>query len=312
MVLYFIQGNREIATARVNESYTRLKSKGFIKEVGMIEYVTGNCLEGKKILSVRIEEKVNGKPLSLTNWRLAMEEVPYTADMKVCADGQGRYVALMLKKRLDNDNTIDDDSIYRQVTVPTEMDVIEFIMLKNIGESWAYKDFKNTNISSGNSFLDRLDDMAKEYDLKNQIVYDFATLGTGNLTCALARKLYGKSKELNPNIKLNDESINRTVNLLNIIKDHPILAKDRISTRFSGGLKKFYKDNELTNPNDVYSVISAITSDVWKELFIAERGTSAEAEKYADGLTKLYERINLQATEPIQPVAPFRIEAAAV
>ena len=309
MELFLIKGNREIATARVNESYNRLKSKGFIKEVGMIEYVTGNCLEGKKILSVRIEEKVNGKPLSLTNWRLAMEEVPYTEGMKVCADGQGRYVALMLKKRLDNDNTIDDDSIYREVVVPTGMDIIEFIMLKNIGESWVYKDFKNTNISSGNSFLDKLDDMSKEYGLKNQIVYDFATLGTGDISCALARKLYGKAKELNPNIKLNDESIERTVALLEIIKIHPVLAKDRISTRFSKGLKKFYKDNEITNPNDVYSVIQAITSDVWKELFIPERGTSAEPIKYAEGLTKIYERINLQ--EPAT-VAPFRIEAAAV
>ena len=146
MTVYFLQGNRTISTTRVNESYNRLKSKGFIKEVGMIEYVTGNCLEGKKILSVRIEEKVNGKPLSLTNWRLAMEEVPYTEGMKVCADGQGRYIALMLMKMLDGDNTVDDEGIYKEVTVPTGMDVIEFILLKNSGKPWNIKDAFKYNI----------------------------------------------------------------------------------------------------------------------------------------------------------------------
>lgn len=153
-----------------------------------------------------------------------------------------------------------------------------------MAKPWAYDDFKNTEISSGNPFIDQLDNLANEYDLKNQIVYDIATLGTGNITCSLARKLYGKAKELNPKITLNQESIDRTVALLNIIKDHPVLAKDRISTRFSKGLKMFYKENEITNPNDVYSVIRAITNDVWKELFIAESGTSAEPKKYADGL----------------------------
>lgn len=222
MKLFFIEGNRKIETTRVNESYNRLKSTGFIKEVGKIEYVTGNCLAGKKILSASIELKDNKKPISLTNWKLRMEEVPYEEGMKVCADGQGRYVALMFKQLLDGDNTINDENIYSEVTVPTGMNVISFIMLKNVGEPWAYDDFKNTEISSGNPFIDQLDNLANEYDLKNQIVYDIATLGTGNITCSLARKLYGKAKELNPKITLNQESIDRTVALLNIIKDHPV------------------------------------------------------------------------------------------
>jgi len=312
MVLYFIQGNREIATARVNESYTRLKSKGFIKEVGMIEYVTGNCLEGKKILSVRIEEKVNGKPLSLTNWRLAMEEVPYTADMKVCADGQGRYVALMLKKRLDNDNTIDDDSIYRQVTVPTEMDVIEFILLKNSGKPWNAKDAFNTAISSGNPYVDRLTAIAKESGLENQAIYNFGTLFTGDLSNKTVLCMMDKTKALPKSISLTSDNIDVATNIVGIIADHQMLTKNLVTYKFSKGLKQFCKDNEITKADDVFNVITAITKPLWDQHFTPERGTSAEAKKYAEGFLKIYELINEQATEPIQPVAPFRIEAAAV
>jgi len=299
MELYFIQGNREIATGRVNESYNRLKSKGFIKEVGMIEYVTGSCLEGKKILSARIEEKENGKPLSLTNCRLAMAEVPYTEGMKVCADGQGRYIALMLMKMIDGDNTIDDDSIYREVVVPTGMDVIEFILLKNSGKPWNIKDAFNTAISSGNPYVDRLTAISKEIGLDNQVIYDFGTLFTGNLTNKTVLCMMEKTKGLPKTINLSGSNTEVATIIVGIIADHQMLTKDLVTSRFSKGLKLFCKDNEITKADDVYNVITAITKPLWDQYFTPERGTSAEPKKYTDGFLKIYELINEQETTQV-------------
>ena len=81
---------------------------------------------------------------------------------------------------------------------------------------------------------------------------------------------------------------------------------------FYKGLKLFCKDNEITKANDVFKVITAITKPLWDQYFTPERGTSVEPIKYAEGFLKIYELISEQATEPIQPVAQFRIEAAAV
>lgn len=312
MELFLIEGNREIATARVNESYNRLKSKGFIKEVGMIEYVTGNCLEGKKILSAKIEMKENGKPKSLTNWRLATEEVPYTEGMKVCADGQGRYVALMLRQMLDGDNKVDDESIYREVVVPTGMDVIEFILLKNSGKPWNIKDAFNTAISSGNPYVDRLTAIAKESGLENQAIYNFGTLFTGDLSNKTVLCMMEKTKALPKTISLSDSNIEVATIIVDIIADHHMLTKNLVTSRFSKGLKLFCKDNEITKADDVFKVITAITKHLWDQHFTPEHGTSAEPKKYAEGFLKIYELINEQATEPIQSVVPFRIEAAAV
>lgn len=294
MVLYFLQGNRTIATTRVNESYNRLKSKGFIKEVGIIEYVTGSCLEGKRILSARIEKKDNSKPLSLNNWRLVMEDVPYTTGIKVCADGQGRYVALMLMKMIDDDNTIDDESIYKEVTVPIGMDVIEFILLKNSGKPWNTKDAFNTAISSGNSYVDRLTAIAKESGMENQVIYDFGTLFTGNLSNKTVLCMMERTKELPKTISLSDNNTEVATIIVSIITDHQMLTKDLITSRFSKGLKLFCKDNDITKPNDVYKTIGAITKPLWEQYFTTERGTSAEPKKYAEGFLKVYEHINLQ------------------
>ena len=305
MILYLFEKNRIIAIKRVNESYNRLKAKGFIKEVGMIEYVTGTCLEGKKILSARIVKKDNGKPLSLNNWKLVMEEVPYTPEIKVCVDGQGRYVALMLMKMIDSVNTIDDESIYKEVTVPEGMDVIEFVLSKNCGVPWNNGDVQNTNISSGNGFVDILDLLAKQYNINYQSVYDFATINTGNLTCNQVRKMKEGTGKLLANINLNDKSIEIVSTLLGIISEHSILTKDRISTRFSKGLKLFCKNNDITNYNDVYDVINAITKPLWEQYFTPECGTSAEAKMYAEGFLNVYERIKLQ--EPVQIMQPTTV-----
>jgi hypothetical protein len=302
MNLYFLEENRTISAGRVNESYNRLKAIGFIKEVGMIEYVKGNCLEGKKILSASIEKKNNEKPLSSKNWRLVMEEVPYTPDIKCCVDGQGRLIALMLMKMIDSDNTIDDENIYKEVTVPEGMDVIQYVLYKNTGVSWSNNDTQNTNISSGNAFIDTLDSLANGCNINYQSVYDFATMNTGNLKCCQVRKMKEKTIELPSNIKLNEESIEVTTILLDIINNHPILTKDRITTKFSSGLKLFFKNNDITNYNDVYDVINAITKPLWEEHFTPECGTSAEAKMYTDGFLKIYEHIKLQeSTQVLQP-----------
>lgn len=305
MYLYFLSENRTIGTKRVNESYARLKEFGFIKEIGMIEYVIGNCLEGKKILSARIVKKDDGKPLSLKNWKLVMEEVPYSSDKKVCVDGQGRYVASMLMKMIDDDTTIDEDSIYKEVTVPEGMDVIELILSKNCGTPWSYADVQNTSISSGNEIIDTLDLLAKQSNINYQSVYDFATINKGNLTCNQVKKMKEGTGKLPSNINLNDQSIEMASTLLGIISEHPILTKDRISTRFSKGLKLFCKNNDITNYNDVYDVINAITKPLWEQHFTPESGTSAEAKMYADGFLKIYESIKLQ--EPAQVLQPTTV-----
>lgn len=302
MILFFLEENRTISAGRVNESYNRLKSKGFIKEVGMIEYVAGSCLERKKILSAKIVKKDNGKPLSLNNWKLVTEEVPYAPDIKGCVDGQGRLMALMLMKMIDDDNTIDDESIYKEVTVPEGMDVTEFILSKNCGKPWDYADVQNTSISSGNKFVDILDSLAKGYNINYQSVYDFATINTGNLTCNQVRKMKEGTGQLLSNINLNEKSIEIVSTLLGIISEHPILTKDRISTRFSKGLKLFCKNNDITNYNDVYDVINAITKPLWEQHFTPECGTSAEAKMYTDGFLKIYEHIKLQeSSQVLQP-----------
>lgn len=299
MKLHLIKGNREVTTSRVNESYNRIKSNGYLKEVGKIEYVTGSCLEGKKILSAKVAKKDNSKPLSLSNWMLEMEEIQYTQDVKVCVDGQGRLVALMLMQMIDGDNTIDNESIYREVTVPDVMDVVKFVLLKNSGIPWNYANVQNANISSGNEFIDELDRLAKYHNIKNQVVYDFATIKTGDLTCNIVKKMKEQTRELPSSVTLNAKSIEVASNLLDIIKDHPMLTKDHITTRFSKGLKLFCKNYPITNVEDVYRLIGAITKPLWEQHFSTANGVSAEAKKYSEGFMMLYEQINLQETAPI-------------
>ena len=51
---------------------------------------------------------------------------------------------------------------------------------------------------------------------------------------------------------------------------------------------------EFSGYNDVYKTIGAIKKPLWEQYFTTECGTSAEAEKYAEGFLKVYEHINLQ------------------
>lgn len=302
MVLYFLNENREIAINRVNESYNGIKAIGFIKEVGMIEYVTGSYLEGKKILSAKVIKKDNSKPLSLANWMLVMEEVPYTPGIKICDDGQGRYVALMLRKMLDGDNTIDDEGIYKEVTVPIGMDVIKFILLKNSGKPWNTKDGFKTALSSGNGYVDGLTAIAKGSGMDNQVIYDFGTLFTVDLSSKVVLCMMEGTKELPKTISLSSDNIDVATNIVGIITDHQMLTKNLVTSKFSKGLKLFCKCNANIKPNDVYKTIGAITKPLWEQYFTTERGTSAEPKKYAEGFLKVYEHINLQ--EPARLAQP--------
>lgn len=287
MNLNFLLENRTIGSKRVNESYTRLKTIGFIKEVGMIEYVTGNCLEGKKILSASIEKKDNNKELSLKNWKLVMKEVPYNPDIKVCIDGQGRLIALMLMKLIDSDNTIDDENIYKGVTVPEEMDVTEFTLLRNSGIPWNIGDVQNTNISSGNDFIDRISTIGKEEGLLQQVVNDLYSLNTGSLKASIIKGLKTKTLILPKSIKLDETSISDGNEVLNALKNSDFLAKELYNnTRFSKGLKQFVKESKIAT-SVLCKLISKIDKTMWEKYFTAEAGTSAEAQLYKSGFTQL-------------------------
>lgn len=273
--------NRTINCSNVKDLYTCIKNRGYISEVSKIEYLKGDAIKGSKLLSFEIVPKIKGKPISLSNWDIVYADVDWNDTLEAVVDGQHKAVALKLLELIDG-KKLDDKSMYSEVQVPVGLTIPEFISMKNSGRAWVYKDFEQTNISSGNNIIDKILDIIKDNSLLSQVGLDLFTINTVSLSNSLVKGLKAGTHSLPKVVKLDQKSINDGLLILSALKSSSFLTSDRYNnTRFSKGLKRFVKDSDISI-SGLVDLIGKIDKAAWETYFTATEG-SPEASFYKTG-----------------------------
>lgn len=285
--LLFLEGNRQkLEKENVKSCYFKIKSLGFIKTMP-IEYVTMADAKGrigeKKLFKVTVERGKGEGDAIISNFKINMEVVKpedYDQYDGVCVDGQHRSLALHFAD-------LEAEPTYTEVSIPEGMDILSYIALRNNGKNWNNTDFYNSGISTGDDEIDHVLTLCKEY--KAAFVFALYTFGTINLTSSQIKAIllgYKKTSDFGK-LQLNKSTREIGDKLLQAMKNHSFLTKDRFSGRFAEGLKSFY--NEMKKDEDkVLTVINLIDKEAWDRHFTPNKGQSLEVKAYVEAFKALY------------------------
>lgn len=260
--IYFYNGNREIVTENVIKCYSMIEQFGFQPAIGKIKMITGDDLNGVKLVKVSIVKKNNTKELSINNFMLEYE--PVTDDeerrnAKTPVNGQHRMIALYLLEQAGK-LTFDENEMVEVVKIPANMDICTFTAAMNTDKPWNYGDFKN--VETGNSEIDYIESKMKEHGLKSDVAYSIYTLGQPDIKPSMIRDLRLGINKLPKKLELNKATRNMGDRILQALENSAIGETDYNNGRFAKGLKKFYKE---VNPDmdKLIEMIGKIGKNVW-------------------------------------------------
>lgn len=282
--------NRSINRINVLDLYHSIKRRGFIPEVGQIECITGDVLKHYKLRRYKVVAKDTEKAISLKNWDVDYEDVEWNESQKAIPDGQHKELAIQLLKLIDGVK-FEDAVVYREVKIPKDLPIGEYIALKNSGKSWTAKDFNDSNILTEYPLIDEISRISKEEGISPQVAYDYCSFGTGNLTPNIVKGLKAKTKQLPSTVKITKGSVDNGKLILKAFKDSTFLTKGYYdNTRFSKGSKLFIKESGATVAEFV-ELIGKIDKTIWETYFTLKVG-SAESKYYKECFKTFYEQRN--------------------
>ncbi len=287
--LLFIKGNRtEIKKTNIIESYWKMKTHGFIKDMP-IEYfpmeTIKDRLDGKTLLKMTLKrhEGEEDQPV-VSKFEIIIENVKiedYEKYDGVCADGQHRILAMQLSG-LEN---IEPE--YKNIGLPEGMDILAYIAMRNYGQKWNNNDFLGSKIPTHNDELDHILDKIEE-GYEPSFLYSIYSLGTSNITHKQIKSIQQGYKKIEDfsKVQLDIETQDKGDEILSLLKDHAFLSKDRLTGRFGTGLKQFF--NEVKDIEIIKDTLNAITKEIWEDDFVSKSGKSMEAKSFKQALKDLY------------------------
>lgn len=290
--LLFIEGNRSgVNKNNVVESYNKIKGMGFISSMP-IEYLpieeAVNKLGGRRLLKpVLKRDKGEGIPV-ISNFKIEMEVVPesdYHLYDGVCIDGQHRTLALMFPE-------LEAAPTYTKVEIPQDMDVLQYIALRNNGKPWKNDDFYNSQISTHDEHADHILSKRGEKFIM-AFLMNVYTLGTANLTPNQIKALQQGYKTMEDFKKVQLSQATKSVgdSICQLCDSHLFLTKDKLTGRFGAGLKAFYKNHDA-DIEKVKLVLNAIDKTCWEKYFIPTQGQSMEAKAYEDAFNSILAEVS--------------------
>ena len=291
--LLFVEGNRQnIDKSNVVDSYNKIKALGFLPSMP-IEYVSiedaVTHLNGRRLYEVTINRK-NGKgDAIISNFEMVTNYV-FEDDYKnfdgVIIDGQHRSVALMF------DELKDAEPSYKEVEVPSDMDILSYVALRNNGKSWKNEDFYKSGIQTGNEQLDFMLQQSKEYTAA--FIFAIYTLPTASLSANQIKAIqlgYKKAADFGK-LQLDENSQYLGDQVMKAIKENQILTKDKLNGRFGNGLKKFHKKHQ--NLEAIREVLTFIDKNSWNKHFYKGEGKSLEIKGYEEAFEAIYNECHVK------------------
>ncbi|WP_243350081.1 hypothetical protein [Parabacteroides sp. FAFU027] len=285
--------NRDINKSHVKEQYYRLKLDGFVPEINQIEYLTGDVTQKCQLEKIEIIPVDSNKGISLSNWEIKRTQIPWGESLKALVDGQHRYIALLLLKEIEPElySNFDFEAASKKCNLPEIFSIPEFIAKKNSGRAWTPEDDGAIDRPSGDEYVDMIAAIYKKENLPPQVCYDIYSLRTGILKVSLVKKMRDGLRKLPKSIELNESSMTEGDKIYQALKENEFMFERYNNTKFSGGMKMFYKESGI--PIDkLVELISKINIDKWGACFTVKPGNTAEARFYKDGFTKLRELVN--------------------
>lgn len=285
--LLFIEGNRQnIDKENIKACYNKIKSHGFIKTMP-IEYIpmeeaiekTGN----RKLFKVTVKRNTGNGEATVSNFKICLEVVApedYSNYDGVCEDGQHRSLALQFPELSETQPT------YAEVHIPENMDILSYIALRNNGKVWDNADFYNSAISTNDEKMDYILSLCKEY--KAAFIFALYTFGTISLQSKHIKAIqlgYKKPTDFGK-LQLNKSTHEIGDKILNALREHDFLSKDRFTGRFASGLKLYY--NEVKDEQKVIDAINLLDKTTWNKHFTPNNGQSMEAKSYIEAFKALY------------------------
>lgn len=289
--LAFIKGNRQkIDRSNVVENAKRMQAMGYIQGMPM-EYIqieeAKKHLNGRELCRLVLASKIPDVALNLRNFEIKFEVIPeneYDQYEGVIIDGQHRYIALCILQNAD----IKPE--YKEVTIPEDMDILQYTALRNMGKPWRNDDFANSHLATHDEHVDYILEKYRGDKYALPFLLNVYSLGTGNLTMKQIKNMQQGCKKMSDfkRIKLTKDTQNNGDEICQLCNDNPILAKDRLTGRFGEGLKNFYKNHD-SDFDIVEKTLKAIDKDKWEAYFVDKGGRSMEVKAYEDALGKVYE-----------------------
>ena len=286
--LLFIEGNRQnIDKENVKACYNKIKNLGYIESMP-IEYIPIDeaieKLGDRKLFKMSVERNTGKGEATVSNFKITLEVVrqeDYINYDGVCEDGQHRDLALQFPALNEVQPT------YTEVHIPENMDIVSYIALRNNGKVWSNDDFYNSGISTNDEETDYILSLCKEH--KAAFIFALYTFGTINLTSKQIKSIqlgYKKTSDYGK-LQLNKSTREIGDKILNALKGHKFLSKDRFNGRFAMGLKLYYKEVE-NDEQKIIDTINLIDKEQWDKHFTPKQGQSMEAKSYVEAFKALY------------------------
>lgn len=287
--LLFIEGNRsEIDKLNVKGCHSKMEKMGYIKDMP-IEYVPIKIalehLNGRKLYTPSLKRKDGeGQPI-LSNFEVIttyVEEKDYRKYEGVCIDGQHRTLALMFGE-------LHVKPIYKEVDIPKDVDIVQYISLRNTAKPWANQDFYDSGILTGDHHVDHI--LAKRQD---KFIMPFLlcvyTLGTSTLTPRQIKDLQLGVRKMDDikRVQLTKNTEEMGDAICQICKEHQFLTSDNLTGRFGAGLKDFYKKHD-SDFEKVKKVLNGLNKAYWERYFSKKGGHSMEVKAYEEAFSSLLE-----------------------
>lgn len=293
MIEFFVyNSNRDIVTENVVKCYSMINRYGFQPSMGKIKMVEGDDLKDEKLYKVSVIPKRNDKPLSITNFMIDMEEVTDEEERRKAkspVDGQHRLIAMCILEE-EGKLIFDESSMVEIVKLPKDMSLPLFTASINNGKPWNYKDFNGSGLSTGNEYIDYLEKVVCEHDLKPDFLYGIYTMGQPDLKANVVKDLKVGIDRLPKNLNLNKETQSMGDQLLQAFKASKMSENTFNNGRLAKGLKQFFKDKNPTIEQMV-DIIKAMHKDVWHTNCPKPKG-SPEAKNYAENFAEYYKGLS--------------------
>lgn len=290
--IYFYESNRDIIVDNVKKCYAMISKYGFQPSMGKIKMVQGDALKGEKLLKISIISKRNDKPLSIDNFMVQSEEIKDEVEIKEAkapVDGQHRLIALAIleseKKQMFNESQMTEI-----VDLPKDMSLPLFTASINNGKPWTYHDFNDSGLTTDNQWIDHIEKVITENDLKPEFIYGLFTLGQPDVKPNVVKDLKVGINKLPRCLNLNDQTQSMGDEILQAFKSCKISEKGFNNGRLAKGLKLFYKEKQ-PSIECILAIIGAINKNVWHSGYPKPTG-SPEARNYAENFIKYYDDLD--------------------